>query len=151
MYTCFGNIYKNEPLKNLDGRYYMYFVEDKLVAMTGLADDGEYYSMQVDWTCTLPEYRHKGYMQELFEVMLKDVKEDVYCSCWRLPCNDKVNLHTLMDLFGFEEVIHSKNHWKVPHNCTAINKKNCIDYTGECCECYEDLFLRKDKGKNYEI
>lgn len=82
-------------------------------------------------------------MQELFALMLNDIDEDVYCSCWRLPNNDRVNLYTLMSLFGFKEVIHSRVHWKVPHNCCRDYAVGCVYFTDNECECYEDLYLRK--------
>jgi hypothetical protein len=69
---------------------------------------------------------------------------EVYCSCWRLKDHETVNLHTLMDLFGFKEVVHNRVHWAIPYNCSrtesGINK--CPYYLGSKCECYEDLYLR---------
>lgn len=83
-------------------------------------------------------------MQELFTEMLNGIQELVYCSCWRLPNNDRANLHTLMSLFGFKKVIQSRVHWKVPHNCFRNYEGGCLYCTGVDCECYEDLFLRKE-------
>ena len=143
MHLCFGDRNNLKPYENLNGRYYLYFESDTLVAMTGLTSDSEYGHLEIDWTCTHPEHRHKGYIQELFKEMLEDKKEDVYCSCWRLPSNDRVNLYTLMSLFGFEEVIQSRVHWKVPHNCFRNYEDGCVYCTGIDCECWEDLFLRK--------
>ena len=132
-----------------NNRYYLYFEGSTLLAMTGLMYSKEYRNFEVDWTCTHPDYRHKGYMQELFKEMLKDIDVPVYCSCWRAPDKDRVNLHTIMFLFGFEEVIHSRVHWKVHHNCFLIQDGcSCTHYTDADCNCYEDLFLRK--GLNYE-
>lgn len=143
MQACFGDRSNLEPYENLDNRYYLYFENDVLVAMTGLTSRSEYGHLEVDWTCTHPDYRHTGYMQKLFMEMLDNVYEDVYCSCWRLSDNNKVNLHTLMFLFDFKEVVHSKVHWKVPHNCFRNYKGGCVFCTGINCECYEDLYLRK--------
>lgn len=61
------------------------------------------------------------------------------------PFIKKGNLHTLMSLFNFEEVIQSRVHWKVPHNCFRNYEGGCSYCTGIGCECYEDLFLRKEK------
>lgn len=143
MCLCFGDCNNTEPYDDINDRYYLYFEGDVLVAMSGLTSNSEYGHLEVDWTCTHPEHRHKGYMQEIFRKMLDDVHESVYCSCWRLPNKDKVNLHTLMSLFGFEEVIKSRVHWKVPHNCFRNYNGGCSCCTGIGCECYEDLFLRK--------
>lgn len=142
MQLCFGDKNNLEPYMNLEGRYYLYFKDSILVAMTGLTSNSEFRNLEVDWTCTHPEYRHKGYMQKLFTEMLNGVHETVYCSCWRLPSNDRVNLYTIMHLFGFKEVVHSRVHWKVPHNCFRNYEGGCICCVGNDCECYEDLFLR---------
>ena len=145
MQLCFGDRDNLEPCKDLDNRYYLYFIDDVLVAMTGLTSNSEYGKLEVDWTCTHPEYRRKGYMLELFGVMLSGTHEDIYCSCWRLSDRNKVNLQTIMDMFGFEEVINTRVHWKVPHNCFRDYEGGCSYCTGISCECYEDLFLRKEK------
>ena len=142
MLLCFGDKNNLEPYEDLDDRYYLYFNNDILVAMTGLTSDSEFGHLEVDWTCTHPSYRHKQYMQKLFIEMLKDVNDNVYCSCWRLPNHDRANLHTLMSLFGFEKVIESRVHWKVPHNCFRNYDGGCLYYTGIGCECWEDLYLR---------
>lgn len=142
MQTCFGDRNNLEPYKNLDGRYYLYFLDDKLVAMTGITEDSEYGALEIDWTCTLPEYRHKGFQQLLFREVLRDTDMPVYCSCWRLP-GEEVNLKSLMSMFGFEEVVHSRVHWKVPHNCFRDYEGGCTYCTGIGCECYEDLFVRE--------
>ena len=143
MLLCFGDKNNLEPYENIEGRYWLYFMDNKLVAMSGLTSNSEYGHLEIDWTCTHPEKRHKGYMQEIFAKMLKNVKDSVYCSCWRLANNDKANLYTLMKLFGFEEVVHSRIHYKTPHNCFRDYKGGCSYCTGNNCECYEDLFLLK--------
>jgi N-acetylglutamate synthase-like GNAT family acetyltransferase len=145
MTTCFGNIYQYEPYRNLDDRYYLYFIDDKLVAMTGLTGDTDYASLEIDWTCTHPDYRHQGIMKELFQLMLENVDKPIYCSCWRLSSKDKINLYHLMNEFKFKLVIKNKNHWKIPHNCDCTNTINCPFYRGHNCECYEDLYLRQSK------
>lgn len=147
MWLCFGGKKSNlEPYENLEGRYYLYFKDDTLVAMSGITSDSEYGYLEVDWTCTHPEHRHNGYMQEIFTEMLTDVHEPVYCSCWRLANRDRINLYTLMHLFGFKEVVPSRVHWKIPHNCFRDYEGGCPYYTGIGCECWEDLFLREGTG-----
>lgn len=136
MYACFGDKDNLEPYDNLDDRYYLYFMNGILIAMTGLTSDSEYGHLEIDWTCTRPEYRRKGCMMELFTMMLSCVHEPVYCSCWRLPTNDRANLHSLMLLFGFHEVVHTRIHYKVPHNCHRHYEGGCICCTGDSCECY---------------
>lgn len=146
MQICFGDENNLEPYENLDNRYYLYFKNSTLIAMSGLTSNSEYGHLEIDWTCTHPKYRHNGYMQELFTEMLNNMQESIYCSCWRLPNHDRVNLHTIMHLFNFEEVIPSRVHWKVPHNCFRNYEGGCLYCSGINCECYEDLFLRRENS-----
>lgn len=143
IHVCFGDRKDSEPCEHLEGRYYLNFKEGVLVAMTGFTTDSEYHHLKVDWTCTHPDYRHNGYMQELFATMLDGVFADVYCSCWRLPNRDTVNLYTLMNMFGFREAVHTRVHWKVPYNCFCDKVDDCTHFTGTHCECYEDLYVRR--------
>ena len=69
--------------------------------MSMLTSNIEYGHLELDWTFARPEHRHKGYIQKLFDEMLNGVHESIYCSCLRLPDNDKANLHTLMSFFDF--------------------------------------------------
>ena len=143
MHVCFGD--KDfEAYENLEGRYYLYIVNNEIVAMTGIIYTNAYKGLEIDWTCTHPKHRHKGYMQELFKEMLKDLKKDVYCSCWRIVDKDRANLQTLMEMFRFEKVVDTRTHWKNTYNCFRENKNNCV-YHHENCECYEDLYLRRYK------
>lgn len=143
MYTCFGDKNNLEPYENLNDRYYLYFKNNILVAMTGLTDNTDYRGLEIDWTCTHPKYRHNGYMQELFKNMICDINSNIYCSCWRLNNRDKINLHTIMMLYNFEEIVRPIVHWKVGHNCFRNYDGGCLCYRGPACECYEDLYLRK--------
>lgn len=143
---CFGNRDKTDVYDNLDDRYYLYVVDNKIVAMTGITSQTLYPGLEVDWTCTLPEYRHSGYMRALFKIMITDFErehKDIFCSCWRWPPNKYVNLHTLMDRFDFKEVVHDRIHAIVPYNCERQCVEGCIHYSGNGCECYEDLYMRK--------
>lgn len=141
----FGDRDNVEPYDNLDDRYWLYFKDDELVAMTGLMDSKEYRALEVDWTCTHPDHRHKGYMQSLFREMLRGIEVPVYCSCWRMPGRDRVNLQTIMDMFDFKEVIKPRVTWNVPHNCSRNYAEGCVNCTDDNCICYEDLYLRKPK------
>lgn len=139
----FGTAYASQATDGvIDGRYYLNFKGDTLVAMSGVNYNDVYRHLEIDWTCTHPDYRHNGYMQELFTEMLQDVQADVYCSCWRLAGKDHVNLQKVMNAFGFREVLHVEESWQVPHKCFYNCEKQCIGYTGKNCYCYTDLFLR---------
>lgn len=141
----FGDRDNVEPYDNLDDRYWLYFKDDELVAMTGLMDSKEYRALEVDWTYTHPDHRYKGYMQSLFRETLRGIEVPVYCSCWRMPGRDRVNLQTIMDMFDFKEVIKPRVTWNVPHNCSRNYAEGCVNCAGDNCICYEDLYLRKPK------
>lgn len=125
---------------NLTGRYWLCFDGDKVIGMTGLTCDTKYRGLEVDWTCTHPEYRHQGVMQMLFRKMLCGVVEPVYCSCWRLPGKDRVNLQTVMDIFDFHLVVPERFHHIGEYTCRCF--KDCIHSGDKHCECWEDLYLR---------
>lgn len=144
--TCFGDRSQSHAYDNVAGRYYLYTINGKIVAMSGIDRDSPYPGLEIDWTCTLPEYRHNGYMIDLFGVMIADFEnehKDIYCSCWRWAGHKDVNLHTLMKRFDFKEVVHDRVHAMVPHNCDKKCTEECIKYSGNGCECYEDLYMRK--------
>lgn len=48
MWICFGGKNNLEPYENLDDRYYLYFKDDILVAMTGLTSNSEYGHLEID-------------------------------------------------------------------------------------------------------
>ena len=146
MNVCFGVRNDSEWKTQLEGRYLVYELNGKLVAMTGLRWSKEYRAYEVDWTGTLPNCRHKGFMQELFKRMLYYVDYDVYCSCWRLSEGGKINLHTLMSMFGFEEVLKPRVSWDVRYNCSR-RIDTCVYCVGDKCHCWEDLYLRRGKIK----
>lgn len=143
----FGDRDNVELYDNLDNRFWLYFKDDELVAMTGLMLSKEYGALEVDWTCTHPDHRHNGYMQALFREMLMGIKVPVYCSCWRMPDRDRVNLQTVMDMFGFKEIIKPRVTWKVPYNCSRNFSGGCVNYKGGHCTCYEDLYLREPSSE----
>lgn len=125
------------------GKYLLMFEEgtDQLVAMSGLSHEDEFPGPQITWTCTKPEYRHRGLMQELFKRFIYSTDQDLYCSCWKIGDNKRVNLQTLMDLYGFVKV--EENY------CTRAGlicplKKGCPNYRSDC-RCYNDVFFRKGK------
>lgn len=143
--SCFHIEWDTEsPLDDLEGRYLLYFVDGVLVSMSGLGYSSEYKGLEIDWSCTLKEYRGMGYMRELFRLLLVDVRRDVYISCWRRTGKDKPNMYNVIRLFGFEEVIRGRVCWKTPYNCKP--GVQCVCYGGEGCYCWEDLWLRRYVG-----
>lgn len=142
IWLSFGD--RPSALEDLENRYLVYEVDSKIVALTGLYTKTEFINgLEIDWTCTHPDYRQKGYMQELFEELLRNITCNVYCSCWRLEEKDRVNLQTLMNIFGFEEVLKPRVIWSSTYNCKCNkNQHLCVNYK-KGCKCYEDLYLRK--------
>lgn len=147
MIVCFGNDREHCGVyTNLDGRYLVYEINGSIVAMTGLYFQSKYPGVEIDCTCTHPDFRKKGYMHELFRRLVNTTDEDIYCSCWRYVGNDKVNLQSVMDSFGFICVMPICEHHSGQYNCRSV--KNCSNnHSGsDKCECYEDLYLRKCKN-----
>lgn len=137
----FGNRDKNGVTNKLNNRYLLAFDNNLLIAMTGLIDEGYYNGPEIDWTCIRKEYEGQGIIDSMFEKLLKDIKTDVYCSCWRLYNRDYVNLQHIMDKFDFKLVIKERVKAVAEHNkCRDI----CNMYI-EGCKCYEDLYIRKYK------
>lgn len=142
--ACFGNAKENyDACTNLDGRYLVYELMGSIVAMTGFYFHSKYPGVEIDWTCTHPDFRRRGYIHELFKRLVSTTDEDIYCSCWRYLGNDKVNLQSVMDAFGFICVMPECEHYSGQYNCTRVN--GCINNHSESnqCECYEDLYLRR--------
>ena len=151
---CFGDRDHCGILENLNTRYLLAFDDEGgLLGMTGLTWSEEYTAYEVDWTCTHPKCQKQGVMHELFKRMCALTDEDIYCSCWRLPGKEKINLYSLMRDFGFEEVIKPRVTWDSRYNCTAGKTKYCVAQKAQLihgtsvkrvpCRCYEDLYLRK--------
>lgn len=147
MHLCFGDR-DTWITGDITNRFYLKFIDSKLVAMSGIIDCGYYTHPEIDWTCTHPDYRHNGYMQELFTEMFKHYTGPVYCSCWRLPSKERINLYSIMKMFNFREIINVRVHWKAGHNCLKNENGGCVNYTGIGCECYEDLYLRDGNSFN---
>ena len=139
---CFGNRMYCDYLKNLKNRYFLKIVDNKVVAMSGLNSDIPYgKGVGIDWTCTHPDYRHHGYMYEIFEKMIPLANEDIYCSCWHLENKEKPELYYLMQEFSFECIQVAHKIGKVGE-CMCFNKTDCVNYHSKC-SCQEDLYVRR--------
>jgi GNAT superfamily N-acetyltransferase len=139
---CFGYRGDEGAYENIPGRYLLYFIENKLVAMIGLIYDSEFASgVEISWTCTHPEYRNQGLMGELFAYITDITDNDIYCSCWKLPEKEKINLYSLMERYNFELILHGHIKNIYPHKCSAGN--TCPHFTGNGCICSQDLYVRK--------
>ncbi len=80
---CFGSFPIDESaLGNIDNRYYLAFLNNKLIVMSGLVSKtSSYYGLEISFTCTDPNYKRHGIMTLLINKTLENIKEDVYCEC----------------------------------------------------------------------
>ena len=146
LYKCFGSMVEenqDNAYKNIErGRYLLYIEDNKIVALSGLCfgTDSEFNGIQITWTCTDPEYRHRGYMQELFKRIVSSTDEAIYCSCWYIGDND-INLKILMKLFNFKEVMPYLNR-NIDHYCP--HSLDC-PYKKEHCYCGTKLYRRPEQ------
>lgn len=144
--AVFGDREKNGTFKDLNGRYLLAFDGDELVAMTGINSETTYAGSEVDWTCTRPDKRGLGLMTVMFGYLLKKVKEDVYCSCWRFV-DSPINLRSQMCTFGFEPVLVPRVQCDSRYSKTCVPEK-CKAYREikGSCHCYEDLYVKRFGG-----
>lgn len=138
---CFGDRERAGAYDNIAGRYLVYEKDGRIVAMTGLTCDTQYPSgVEVDWTCTHPDYRQMGIMSELFGRLMQLTDEPIYCSCWHVSDKAHANLHKIMLRYGF--VCVRKGHIKCnPYRCGIESIDRCVNYVDNCT-CSEDLYLR---------
>ena len=142
---CFGNRLHCGYLNNLSGRYLLKIVEGNIVAMSGLNNNTPYENgLEVDWTCTHPNYRKCGYMHEIFEQMIPLTNGNIYCSCWHLEGKENVELYSLMRDFNFECIKPAHKIGK-SNECNCFNITDCVNYNLGCT-CQEDLYIRKSLG-----
>ncbi len=150
LYDSFGFMVENEGAYDGigDGRYLVLVTKDgTIAALTGFQHHSDYPDIEITWTTTDKRFRHKGYMQELFKRLLQTTDQPVYCCCWRVADADRVNLQTLMNMFGFKEVIHGMNKYRSEYICPG--RKGCPYWCKykEDCYCAKDLYLRDIKGE----
>jgi N-acetylglutamate synthase-like GNAT family acetyltransferase len=117
----------------------------EIVAVTGILplDYSQFNGYEIDWTCTKPEYRHKGIITDLLNMCINDLEEDtisVYCSCWHLEDKDKPNLYTPLSSLGFVYLPELKGHKKYIKGY-SYTCKNCINKNKDRCICTEDVMI----------
>lgn len=138
---CFGDRERYGALENLEGRYLLAFDDDKLIAMTGIfLKSPTFDGSEIDWTCILPEYRKKGIITKMMTEIIKDVDNDIYCSCLRLHDNKDINLKYVMNTLGFECV---KKGYRTYHMLHTDACNYCIYRLEKGCVCYEDLYVKR--------
>jgi N-acetylglutamate synthase-like GNAT family acetyltransferase len=135
---CFGFVHRETATKDINCRYLMCFDDDKPVAITGLEWSYTFHCLAFDFTGVIPEYRKQGIIEEMFERLISSTDERIVCSCWRIGDNN-VNLHKVMDKFGFELIMKDTMKFKCGYNCSRA-QKHCTGYSGDDCTCSEDLY-----------
>ena len=142
LYKSFGEMVELEgAYEGIDrGRYLLAEIDGEIAAVTGLCFDEEFSGYQITWSCTKPEYRRKGIMTALIKRLTAVTDEDIYCSCWRIGENKRINLYMPMTNNEFEKVVANTLTHSVNHNCDS--KKDC-PYRTKNCFCSNDLYLRK--------
>ena len=130
---------REQALDNLDDRYLLAVYNNEIVAMTGISNKSSYNGLEVDWTCVADGFTGRGLITRMLYSLLKDVKADVYCSCWGYKDNP-INLRYAMDALGFKPVIvHRLQASTDYYNCADI----CTRKRDGICSCYEDLYMRE--------
>lgn len=142
LYKSFGEMVELEgAYEGIDrGRYLLAEIDGEIAAVTGLCFDEEFSGYQITWSCTKPEYRRKGIMTALIKRLIAVTDEDIYCSCWRIGENKRINLYMPMTNNEFEKVVANTLTHSVNYNCDS--KKDC-PYRTKNCFCSNDLYLRK--------
>lgn len=137
--TRFGIIDLFSVTDKLNDRYLLAFDNNKLITMTGLIDFGSYNGPEIDLTCILKEYEGRGIINHMIGKVIKDYNGDIYCSCWRLNSNDKINLHHSMEKLGFKLAVKERIKFNSKYDkCIAI----CVN-SKLGCSCCEDLYIRE--------
>ena len=144
---CFGNMAENNgDLSWIKGRYKVAEIDNRIVAVSGILpiSNSDYNGYEITWTCTTKEYRKQGLQVAILKQCLKELPEDgisLYCDCWRVKDNDKINLHSVMKHLGMNEVLRNRINRKYPHS------KDCngCPYESENCFCCGDLYMKARK------
>lgn len=77
---CFGNRNDKKVCEDLNRKYWLCFKNEKPVVLSDLIWNNKLQTLEINWTCTHPNYKNKGYMQKIFTNMFDNINEDVYCS-----------------------------------------------------------------------
>lgn len=142
MHCCFGDRKDATSYKTKTEQYLVYIIDNKIIGMTGLVWSSDYKAFEIAWTCTHPDYRNKHIMHKLFQALLENIDEKVYCSCWHLENNKYINLYKLMKDFEFKQILSTRVAYKRGHNC-HYDEQTCKGCNGLNCSCIEELYLRK--------
>ncbi len=146
---CFGQLaIKEGALKYIENRYTVaetnHGNKKKIVAVSGIIpiEKSSFQGYEITWTCTSKDYRERGLIVKIIEECESKLIDDhipLYCDCWRIKDNDRINMFYVMQKLGMHEVINSRIKRKKTH-CKSCEK--CI-YDSEGCFCYGDLYMKE--------
>lgn len=147
LFKCFGEMAeKRGALKCLE-KYLVAEDNGKIIAISGIVNksDSLYNGYEIAWTCCEEEYRHKGIVTNILKRCIEKLPNDgapLYCDCWRVNFNDKINLHSTMKnlgmkLFFVNVAAYNKDYTAVCKTCPYRNDS-------ERCHCVVDLY-KKDR------
>lgn len=125
-----------------DGSYWVAIDNNEIVALIGIYEDGDTIGYVVGWTTTREDFRGRGVMTTLLREALSSLenhdKLPVYCSCWKLPYRDNINLAGPMAANGFQPLVVPHYKWKA--ECYRVCRK-CPHYWKDC-SCEEWLYVK---------
>lgn len=142
---CFGKSDKFTSLDYFDGRFYVATDYGRIVAVTGICDEGTYDAPELDWTCVHEAYRGLGLLQSLLYDLLAVATTDIYWDAWGIT-DSEPNAIKAITALGFELV--KKDFWTCKYK-----DKDCFDdcpfCTGASCHCYTDLYKWVCRNKGF--
>lgn len=122
------------------GHYVVAEKSGEIVAVTGILppEKSNFVGYEINWTCTKPEFRHKGLCKSLLELEIKETLPDnvpLFCEAWRIG-SGLANLHGVLTSLGFRQV--SENWWSSSDSQTCCFA--CPMKQGEHCICHTDIW-----------
>ena len=142
--SCFGKMAENGgALSWIENRYMVCEIDEKIISCTGILplNKSDYNGYEITWTCTYPDFRHKGYIIDMLSLCEDELKDNIpiYCDCWHFENKEFANLHNALSSIGFKKVIDKRIIRGYPH---SLECKGC-PYKKENCICFGDLYMKK--------
>lgn len=143
LYVSRFGLATQDVITNVENRYLLAFDDNLLIGMTGIKNNSTYKGLEIDWTCIREEYEGKGIATKLISILIGPLKEDIYCSCWKIDKKAEPTLNNTMKSLGFKKVMKNNQILEYQYN----DCKECPYKKFENCKCYKDLYMRKRKKK----
>lgn len=140
----FGSLALNHgSLESIANRYWVAIYNNEIVAVTGILPiyKSDFSGYEITWTCTAEEHRKKGLIVQMLKKAEKELPDDhipLYCNCWRIRDNDKINMFSVMKHLDMYEVVRQMVKRVNPH---SIDCCGCAQFQKECY-CCGDLYMK---------